>query len=248
VGDKKVDFIVCGVQKAGTTALYKYLTSYSEVAMSHQKEVHFFDDESQFSDGCLPDYRHYHSYFQGAKEGMLWGEVTPIYIYWKDAPRRMWEYNPDLKIILVLRNPVDRAYSHWNMEFQKGKELLNFSDAIRQEKNRVREALPLQHRVYSYTDRGFYMRQIYRLWDFFPKEQVLILKYEDLLLDRESALFNIESFLGLERQASAEQVREHVSLYKEEIKQSDYQYLIDMFREEIKQVEHELRWDCSDWF
>ena len=168
-------------------------------------------------------------------------------MYWKDSPRRMWEYNPDIKVILVLRNPVEQTYSHWNMEFQKGKESLNFSDVIRQEKTRVRSALPLQHRVYSYTDRGFYMRQVYRLWDFFPKEQVLILKYEDMLLNREAFFLKVESFLGLGHRNSHEHVREHVSVYKEKMKESDCQYLIDMFREEIKQIEHELQWDCSDW-
>jgi hypothetical protein len=70
-------------------------------------------------------------------------------MYWYDAPRRIWQYNPDMRIVILLRNPVDRAYSHWNMERERGAEPLEFRQAIATEADRCRAALPAQHRVFS---------------------------------------------------------------------------------------------------
>ncbi|MGB7755383.1 MAG: hypothetical protein WBL23_04905, partial [Salinisphaera sp.] len=98
---------------------------------------------------------------------IVFGEATPIYMYWHDAPRRMWEYNPNMKLIVVLRNPIDRAFSHWNMEKSRNAESLSFWDAIQNEEPRCKEALPYQHRTYSYVDRGFYLEQLRRLWRYF---------------------------------------------------------------------------------
>jgi hypothetical protein len=167
-GHKPIDFIICGTQKGGTSALDAYLREHPEICMADHKEVHFFDNEDNFS-RSKPDYSKYHSHFSPKTTHNIVGEATPIYMYWNDAPRRIWEYNPNVKLIVLLRNPIERAYSHWNMERQRNVENLSFWDAIQNEKERCRETLPLQHRLYSYVDRGFYLGQIRRLWAFFWK-------------------------------------------------------------------------------
>ena len=101
-----VSFLIAGVQKGGTTALYDYLSDYPDVALSRIKEVHFFDDEGQ--DWRRPDYRAYHARFE-APAGRPCGEATPIYVYWPNALERVAAYNPAMRFIVTLRDPVERA-------------------------------------------------------------------------------------------------------------------------------------------
>ena len=88
-----------------------------------------------------------------------------------------------MRLIVMLRNPIERAYSHWAMEHRRGNDPLPFASALEQEEARCRGALPLQHRVFSYVDRGFYSAQLRRLWRFFGRDQVLVLRQEELRLD-----------------------------------------------------------------
>ena len=127
---RKVDFIIAGVQKSGTTALFSYLCEHNEICMSDKKEIHFFDRRRYFI--LFPNYLFYHSNFSNFKSQKLIGEATPIYIYWKKAIERLVRYNPNIKLIIVLRNPITRAYSHWNMMRNRNfnKENLSFVDAI----------------------------------------------------------------------------------------------------------------------
>jgi hypothetical protein len=241
----KVDFVIAGTQKGGTSALDFYLRQHSSISMAKVKEVHYFDTEMNFQ--AQPDYTKYHSYFDAENEGKIWGEATPIYMYWYSAPRRMWEYNPLLKIILVLRNPIERAYSHWNMERDRGWESNEFIDAINEEAERCREALPLQHRVYSYTDRGFYSEQIRRLWHYFSKEQILIIRNDELRMFPEKTLNQVTSFLGVEEFVGIRQEDIHSRPYKRKMTQAEYAFLRDLYTTEIKSLETLLGWDCSDW-
>ena len=140
----KVDFLIVGAQKSGTSALDEYLRGHSEIQMAKRKEAHFFDVENNFVSRV--DYSKYHALFEDDCGRTRKGEATPIYMYWYEAPKRIWEYNPNMKLMAVLRNPIDRAFSHWNMERDKNTDNLPFSEAIRTEAMRCRKALPFQHR------------------------------------------------------------------------------------------------------
>jgi len=194
--ERRVNFLIAGTQKGGTTALHSYLEEHPETCMADQKEVHYFDTEDNFNQEIV-SYSKYHESFKPKSNHKLLGEATPIYMYWKEAPKRIHEYNPEIKIILILRNPIDRAYSHWNMERMKNADSLSFSDAIRSETQRCEEALPLQHRVYSYIDRGHYLEQLERIWKYFPKNQVLIIKSEKLKENPNEVLREITDFLQI---------------------------------------------------
>ena len=191
-----VDFIVIGVQKAGTTALYDYLADDPRIGLSDVKEVHFFDDEGL--DWADPDYSAYHAHFPA--EGVrLRGEATPIYVYWPGSLERIQAYNPAMRLILLLRDPVARAWSHWRMETARGAEHEPFAWCVRRGRQRLFEAEPWgHHREFSYVERGFYGEQVARLYERFPREQVLILKAEDLRAEPDSALAQVRGFLGLE--------------------------------------------------
>ena len=163
-----VTFLIAGVQKGGTTALADYLRQHPALFIPALKELHLFDNEDlnwQHPEQIISTY---HAFFQDAPAGKLWGEATPIYSYWWPAMARIWAYNPAMRVILCLRNPVERAYSHWAMETGRAWDSLPFPQAIASESERCRAALPLQHRVFSYVSRGFYSEQLRRLWSFFP--------------------------------------------------------------------------------
>jgi len=241
-----VDFVVCGTQKGGTTALDAYLREHPEICMANKKEVHFFDDETMYRDR-KPDYSTYHSYFNPGLLHKVVGEATPIYMYWHDAPRRIWEYNKNMKFIAVLRNPIDRAYSHWNMERTRKADKMPFWDAIQNEPERCREALPYQHRVYSYIDRGFYIEQLRRLWFFFSKEQVLTLKSEFLKNQPEEALRDICDFLHVNHFGKVKAKDVHSLSYDVPVSNEETLFLKRVFEGEIRNIEKELGWDCSDW-
>jgi hypothetical protein len=244
--NRYVDFLICGTQKGGTSALFNYLKEHPEICMADRKEVHFFDDESHFVNKN-PDYSKYHLSFSPKHESQLVGEATPIYMYWHDAPRRIWEYNPNIKLIVLLRNPIERAYSHWNMERFRGADNLPFWDAIINEKERCRAELPLQHRVYSYIDRGFYLEQLRRLWMYFPIHQVMALKHEHLQNQPSNALRQICEFLGVAPFQSVETKNVHSTPYITTITETEKAYLLREYEYEIQGIARVLGWDCSHW-
>ena len=191
---KRVDFLIVGAQKAGTTALFDHLAEIPALELPAVKEAHFFDDEERV-DWAAPDYAPYHALFADRKR--LWGEATPIYVYWPNALGRIRAYNPAIRLIFLVRDPVERAWSHWKMEYARGKETEPFGWCIRDGRARMAEATPYPgfHRVYSYVERGYYGRQLARLLDLFPREQLLVLHSDELRQDPTDAIGRICDFL-----------------------------------------------------
>ena len=239
-----VDFVIGGTQKGGTSALDSFLRQHPEVCMPQaKKELHFFDREADDT-----DYNKYHADFRPKPEHRVIGEASPIYMYWETAPYRIWKYNPKMKWILVLRNPVERAFSAWNMETKRGKEKLSFAEAIEKEPERCREALPLQHRVYSYVDRGFYAHQVRRLFNIFGKEKCLILLNEQLRNDHKKTLRRIFEFLGVDSSFVPREASVFEQEYPNKIDNQLRSSLIETFYFDIKELEKFLRRDLSKWY
>jgi hypothetical protein len=159
------------------------------------KEAHFFDDEETV-DWERPDYGRYHALF--ADDGRMWGEATPIYLYWPNSLERIAAYHPGMKLILLFRDPIERAWSQWKMEYAKGKESEPFGWCIREGRARLDPgdpAAPGHHRVHSYVERGFYGRQVARLLTLFPRAQCLFLRSEELRRDPGPVLRRVAAFL-----------------------------------------------------
>lgn len=196
---KKLDFLLCGAQKAGTTTLHHLLRSTQGIWMPEKKELHYFDTEL-FDDDR--DFENYHRNFeQNLKSQLIVGEATPIYIYWPNCLSRIKQYNPQIKLIASLRNPIERAYSAWRMEKNRGMENLSFLDAIRSEPKRLlgSPSIPsLAHRHFSYVDRGFYAKQLDVACALFSREQILLIDFQDLVNDASATCRKILDFLGLD--------------------------------------------------
>jgi hypothetical protein len=240
----RVDFVIGGTQKGGTSALDSFLRQHPEICMpTTRKELHFFDREDENR-----DYKEYHANFKPKPQHRVIGEASPIYIYWETAPYRIWKYNPKMKWILALRNPVERAFSAWNMETKRGKDKLTFADAIEREPERCREALPLQHRVYSYVDRGFYAQQVRRLFNIFGKENVLVLLSEELRYEHQKTLRSVFEFLGVDSSFVPPEASVFEQEYSIQIDNQLRSRLIDMFYFDVKELEKLIGRDLSAWY
>jgi sulfotransferase family protein len=195
MAEDRVAFIVAGVQKGGTTALFDYLGEEPGLSLSRVKEVHFFDDETLA--WPRPDTSAYHANF-AASDGRPRGEATPIYLYWPRSLGRIAAYNPAMKLIVMLRDPVARAWSHWKMEYARGAETRPFAWCIREGRQRLFNAEPWGfHREFSYVERGFYGEQMVEAFRLFPRDQLLVLRAEDLRADPASTLARVREFLGV---------------------------------------------------
>lgn len=242
----KVDFIVAGTQKGGTTALDVYLRGHPEIALPSDKELHFFDHAMDAMGGA-ENYAAYHREFSLGRWRKLWGEATPNYMYWPAAPARIHRYNPQMKLIMVLRNPVARAYSHWNMMRDKNREKLSFWEAIQAEPERLRQGEPKFKRDFSYMDRGRYAEQLERIWQYFPRNQTLVLKSEELRNQPQATLDNVSDFLGVQRLQGVSKKEVHSRSYEAPMGPKEKEFLQTSLAPEIKKLEQLLGWDCGDW-
>ncbi len=197
------DFVIIGAQRGGTTSLHTYLGAHSRVATPSTKELHFITDRYERGlDWYLGQFP------KGLSPGTLTGEATPYALFHPLAPRRLREIAPDAKLIVLLRNPVDRAYSHYQLERTRGDEPLEFSAALDAEPHRLKgEEARLSrdptytsqaHKHFSYTARGHYASQLARWFDYYPREQVLVVRSEDLYRRSAESYARVARFLGIE--------------------------------------------------
>jgi hypothetical protein len=245
---RQVDFFIVGMQKAGTTALDHMLRRHPTIQMASEKETHFFDNETL--DWSCPDYGRLHALFDWETEARLRGEATPIYSYWPAAIERIRRYNPSAKLIVCLRHPSHRAYSHWRMERLRGWEELSFSEAIRDGRQRVRDAPGGVHRVHSYVERGFYAGQIRRLLAPFSPESVVFIRTDRLWVDPDRELGRICRFLGVESALSRAQRQYIVPLDTSDgspMTLADRMYLDALFESGIKETARLTELDLGDW-
>ena len=224
---RRIDFIVMGAQKAGTTALFDHLSDDPALGLSKVKEVHFFDNDAL--DWATPDYGPYHDQFDWTGE-QIRGEATPIYVYWPGSLERIAAYRSDIKLILMLRDPVERAWSHWRMEAAWGVEPLAFAQAIRRGRQRLFSGEPWgHHREYSYVERGFYGDQLDRVLRLFARDQVLVLQAEDLAADPNGVLSQFNGFVGAPPPPISAPRKVHVGQDMGQMDPADRDYLAEVY-------------------
>src|ERR1044071_1432655 len=234
----RLDFIFAGAQKSGTTALHYFLSRHPDICMGNQQEIHFFDNDAMFV--AEPNYEQLHKHYPPIARSMITGDCTPSYIYHEPAMQRIWNYSPKIKLLILLRNPVERAFAHWNMQRYRGREPLDFFDAIREEKTRIAGAPPVEARRFAYVERGFYALQVERIFRFFPREQVKVVKFEDFKKHRRKTVASIFSFLGRKPVRSLRSKDRNVVPYERAINWEERVFLYNLFAEDISKVEQLL--------
>lgn len=188
------DFIIIGAQKSGTTSLYAYLTSHPRVAPARRKEVHFFDQAW----GQGVDW--YRSFFPLTSElapDRITGEATPYLLFHPHCPERVQSVVPDAKLVVILRDPVARTYSHYRHEVGLDVESLAFTEALDRERERLSNRDDwFAHQHFSYVARGEYVVQLRRWFDHFDRRQFVITLAEDLFADPARVTNEVLAFLG----------------------------------------------------
>ncbi|MBB5224416.1 hypothetical protein HNP73_004386 [Amaricoccus macauensis] len=216
------DFVIIGAQKSGTSSLYRYLTQHPQVRESSVKEVHYFDGGlEEGTDTYTFGERWYRSHFPLASEmapGVQAYEASPLYMLHPLVAGRMAQILPRVKLVAILRDPTDRALSHYFHNVRKNavrrcKEELGPGAAMAAEEERLAPVLARgdygdeAFRAYSYKARGRYLEQIERYWAHFPRENLLVLRAEDLFEDPAGLMGGLCDFLGLDRTRSGEDFR-----------------------------------------
>jgi hypothetical protein len=246
--------MIAGTQKGGTSALHYHLAQHPNITMAHSEEAHmidhprrhFFDDEERYAEGEI-SYDILHEDVKLKPQSLVTGSCTPIYTYWRPAMERIRKYNPEIKLIILLRNPIDRAFSQWNMNSDREREGLTFMEALAAEAEERKSSPLLQSRRRSYIDRGFYSEQIERVFRFFPREQVKIIKFEDFRKRTPEVVNEVFSFLGVTPLPKIKNREQNRIAYERKIAPEERRYLYDIYKEDIARLEKLLSWDCSDW-
>ena len=181
----KPDFLIIGTQKGGTTSLYSFLTLHPQVRAAATKEIHYFD----FYYPCTEAWYRAHFPRVGRESGIMTGEASPGYLFNPYAAARAAAFSESLKLIVMLRDPVERAISHYSMSLRREREHLPFAAALELEAERLwaerRElgherafAEGISHRNHSYLARGHYAEQLTTWLEHFPREQLLVIESE----------------------------------------------------------------------
>lgn len=206
------DFIIAGAMKAGTTSLYRYLCAHPDVIPAARKEVHYFDVHyargASWYRSMFPTAAHRDLLARRHGRPVVTGEASPYYLFHPLAAPRAAALVPRAKVLVLLRDPVERAWSHYRHEVRAGREPLGFEQALDAEPQRLAGAEELlrhggpsavspEHRCHSYVARGRYAGQLRRWFDAFGREQVLVLRSEDLLHKPDTVWQQVQDFLGL---------------------------------------------------
>ena len=195
------DAAIIGAQKCATSSLQAYLVQHPGVIGSLRKEVHYFD--VNFGRGET----WYRAHFGREDEPGLNLDASPYYLYHPAVAARMHALLPDARLIVLLRDPVRRAYSHYWHQRDKGREKLSFEDAIAAEPGRLGDTdarlargeleVSRDHQAFSYLARGRYAEQLERWYAVYPRDRVLVLRFEDFVRDPLAGLNQVLAFLGL---------------------------------------------------
>ena len=206
---KKPTFLIIGAPKAGTTSLYHYLLQHPQIYMSPVKEPSFFAlagenlDILKSGNHSTTNWEDYLKLFQGAtEEHLAIGEVSTTYLYSSKAPILIKKYLSDVKLIAVLRDPVERAYSNYQMIARSNyKPLKSFLEEIQNEEIRlpVRRYYRIRP-ITPYIGGGFYYNLLTKYLDIFDKSQIKIMLYEDFKRDNVETIKDIFTFIGVERE------------------------------------------------
>ena len=249
----KPDFLVIGAQKAGTTSLYSYLSDHPQIAGSKPKEVHFFDGGIKPGDNRFERGEHfYRSHFPlkpVLKRNTKCFEATPLYLFHPLAADRIKKLYPDVKLIAILRDPVERAISQYFYTKQAGLEPLLLKEALEAEEDRLSDAIQSHNYNdesfihHSYKARGIYKPQLERFFSLFHKEQIIVIPSDDLFSKPYETLNQIFKFIDVNPDFKSQKLQpKNVAKNKNHVDPDIIQKLQDFFRPHNQKLFDYLGW------
>jgi len=194
------DFLIVGAMKAGTTTVKDYLKKHSDVFIP-QNELFFFSS-SDYNKGL----KFYGKFFEDYSNEKVVGEKTTTYSYDPAVPKRIFDFNPEIKLIWVLRDPVTRSYSNYWHSVKQGRERLSFEESIKKEKNRIRKDI-----FKGYIKRSIYIEQIDRYLEYFSLDQMHFIVFEEMIKKQNAELKRLAEFLGIEHQEVKKEIQSNVT-------------------------------------
>ncbi|MCF8003312.1 MAG: sulfotransferase [Chromatiaceae bacterium] len=206
---KPLDFVIIGAQKSGTTSLFRYLEKHPRLFMPPEKELPYFSRDDLFNAGWPALVA---EHFAAARPEQLWGTASPQYLADPRVPKRLADANPNMRLVALLRNPIDRAFSHFTMSLRRGMETRDFDQAVEallrpEALARDRNAIPPDY-AEGYAQANAEVTRYYLVWSeyaralehflsAFPREQLLILYMEDMQREPQASLDAVMALLGL---------------------------------------------------
>lgn len=243
---RRLDFLVIGAEKAGTTALFSYLRRLPDVYIPFNKELNFFDRDWRYGDGT--DFSDLHRWFIGAPKGTLLGEATPTYLMNPYCFERIQSYNPAIKIVAILRCPVRRAFSAWNYRRARLRDSRDFMTAVRVEVESGGSLAVARENKYRYVGAGMYADQIRQAKAVFAPENLMLIKYEDFNRNQETAVRQVAEFIGSKTRVELKQERRsNVWSYKAPLTKDQFDAVYPYYASNITEVEALTGWNCDDW-
>ncbi len=207
----KVDFFIVGAPKAGTTSLYHYLNEHPEITMSSIKEPNYFSIEDlssqklYYKNKNIATLEEYHNLFNDTSDSTLKGEASVSYLFYKNVARRIKDYNNNAKIIIMIRNPAERAFSHYLMDRKLGLVSDSFDDIINKKSTHKNAKLFYQ----QYIEVSEYYSQVRRYLDVFDRKNIFFVDYEDLKNDIANVVKKVYIFLGVNENFVAKLEKKH---------------------------------------
>lgn len=200
------NFLIIGAAKSGTTALYNYLFQHPEIYLSDQKETNFFANEDKSinfagpgdegsSQRSIRDLSSYQSLFEKVTNEKAVGEASPLYLYSRDALINIKRHIPDTKLIVILRNPTERAFSSYLHLIRDGRETMSFEEGLDLELERINKQYA---QIWHYKKSGLYNDQLLRYYKLFEKEQIKVYIYDDFKQNPEAIFKDLFTFLEVD--------------------------------------------------
>ncbi len=230
------DFIIVGAQRSGTTSLYAYLKQHPQLWPSYRKEVHFFDGGlnpiiDNFEKGQAWYRAHFPINISTSVHSKTF-EASPSYLFSPLTPKRIFALVPEVKLIILLRNPTERAISHYFHTKRTGFESLLIYDALQAEEKRLEsvvEKKDYKNDIFlrnSYKSRGLYREQIERFLNYFSWQQILVLNSEEFFSEPDNTLRQIFEFVGIDAGFKVRDLQpRNVANNKDEVDSTVYRYL-----------------------
>ena len=254
------DFVIIGAHKSGTSSLYGFLTRHAAIAPGVRKEIHYFSKHHNLGEmwyrAHFPTNLSRRRFYKKTGQKLLSGEASPTYLDFPTVPNRMKDVLPNVKLIVILRNPVDRAYSNYHHALREKYEISSFEKAIEsEEERRIGEKekmisdpsfVPKHSGVHAYLAGGIYVNHLENWFKHYSREQFLILDTEDLHNNPQSVMDQVFDFLELPPFYAENLKDRNVGNYKE-MNEDTRKFLVEYFKPHnerlYKLLQRDFDWD-----